>query len=71
MSPCEFKQREIELEEKISKNLVDTWNYFTQLEMTHPSHAQLFVEGIHSCQQVIMWRESQRYNPKKYPIILK
>ena len=30
------------------------------------NHPRLFLDGIHACQQVMMWREIQRLKPKKY-----
>ncbi len=56
-------------EKKISEHLATAWNLYTKLKMTHPSHVKDFCDGIHKCQQIIMWRELQRMNPKKYPTI--
>lgn len=55
------------IENNIQKNLIGAWNEFIKLEQTHPSHKNTFINGIHECQQVLMWRELQELKPEKYP----
>jgi len=40
------------------------------LPQTHPDHQRYFRDGIHACQQVLMWKELQKDKSKIYPIIL-
>lgn len=54
--------------DKVSEYLTLAWNEFVKLKQTHPDHLILFKDGIHKCQQVIMWKELQKLNPEKYPI---
>ncbi len=47
--------------------LVEVWNEFVKLEQTHPDHLREFRDGIHKCQNVLMWKELQEIKPEKYP----
>jgi hypothetical protein len=55
-------------EKEVTDHLMNAWELFCQLEQTHPCHGPDFCDGIHKCQQIIMWRECQRNNPEKYPM---
>lgn len=43
------------VENDIIEALKNAWNDFSILSQTHPQHARQFLDGIHQCQQVIMW----------------
>jgi len=53
--------------QEINDKLVEVWNLFSGLAQTHPDHVRYFRDGIHACQQVMMWRELQEINTEKYP----
>jgi len=55
-------------EDLINSHLANAFMLFNTLYPTHPCHTTDFCDGIHKCQQIIMWRELQRINPDKYPI---
>lgn len=54
-------------ENLIMDKLVEAWNEFAKLEYTHPDHQRYFRDGIHKCQQVIMWKKLQEIEPIKFP----
>lgn len=56
------------IENKILNNLTKAVIEFRKLEITHPSHEKEFIDGIHKCQEVIMWRIVQRDYPKIFPM---
>jgi len=53
-------------DEEIMESLVRAWDLFTKTTLTHPDHLRYFRDGIHACQQVLMWRELQSEKPEKY-----
>jgi hypothetical protein len=57
-------------EKEIMQCLVEAWDKFILLPQTHPDHQRYFRDGIHACQQVLMWKELQKDKSKIYPIIL-
>lgn len=55
-------------ERKIMLYLVNAVNQFKKLKISHPSHTQDFIDGIHKCQYVLMHRIVQRKYCKYFPI---
>lgn len=47
--------------------LVSAWNKFQVMEQTHPDHKRDFADGIHKCQDQIIYRVVQRDYPKDFP----
>jgi len=55
------------IEKEIMDSLVNATNLFRKLQLTHPSHEEEFISGIHTCQNVIIHRIVQRDYPKEFP----
>lgn len=69
-SSLEEKRRNdglIKDEGEIMDLLAKAFNKFTELEITHPSERDDFIDGIHECQQVLMNRVLRRDYPNGYP----
>ncbi|MEG1597340.1 MAG: hypothetical protein RR359_03600 [Bacilli bacterium] len=58
---------DVKKEEKISDMLVECYNLFIELDQTHPSDIDDFVNGIHGLQKIMGMRELRRLKPNKYP----
>jgi hypothetical protein len=56
-----------EQEGKVMDALVYAWNEFTELEKTHPSETDDFMNAIHICQNTLCMRILRRDYPKGYP----
>lgn len=56
-----------EQEQKVMDALVLAVQEFNKLPVTHPSHNQDFVNGIHACQNVLIHKIVQRDYPTKFP----
>lgn len=54
-------------EKLVMDYLVKAWEAFCVLEKTHPSHNKDFGEGIHKCQDVIIYKIVQRDYPETFP----
>jgi len=54
-----------ELEERISRDLIDAWNVFCSLENNATTDEYIdFKNGIHQCQYVLMHRIVSREHPE-------
>lgn len=47
--------------------LIEAWNAFVKLKVTHPSDTKDFCDGIHKCQQILGMRVLQREFPDGWP----
>lgn len=56
-----------EQEREIMALLVSAWNKFQVMEQTHHDHKRDFADGIHKCQDQIIYRVVQRDYPKDFP----
>jgi len=61
----------IETEATLMQKLVEAVNLFRQLELTHPSQEEKFINGIHECQDILMHRIVQRDYPEEFPTFKK
>ena len=51
----------------VMDKLIDAWNEFLKLEVTHPSELTDFNNGIHLLQQILCMRVMRRDYPLGYP----
>lgn len=56
-----------EQEGKVMDALVDAWNEFIKLGVTHPTEETDFMDGIHQCQNTLCMRILRRDYLKSYP----
>lgn len=54
-------------EQRVMDHLVNAWNEFVKLQVTHPSHNNDFGNAIHKCQDVLIHRVVQRDYPDTFP----
>ena len=56
-----------EQEREIMALLVSAWNKFQVMEQIHHDHKRDFADGIHKCQDQIIYRVVQRDYPSDFP----